>query len=485
MNTGIFIANLLIQETGTYNTQVCRPYEANTRGDVLDTLGRRIESCTQSDPLTKISGNLISGLSGNLIYPSANYEREVIIPNGWNEHRLRFMLEVHVKTNFGVQVYYFQGYTDHIGISLNGTIDPNMPFFINSFVQVNRSADASGLGMYGFRDVVAQSAQIIDGVNYMSPQMYQQNGNVYGLRPEDLFTGIHSSYLNQGVNYDGINVINETRIGQAKEVFTSRRTNAIPSRFLSNVVENYRNATHLADYGNGTDDIYARAIQTTHEGSPYETPFVRALSDLHQVPCRSFFTMNDLVMLDPNAANQTTYQSLQQTVRLHQAGDTDSNWTAATMETQIATTLTHSISALMLNCMLVSVGFHCTNMTLDRHVETKIFPNAQGITNVNLQQHFFEFVRVLESEIMPDITNNGMFDVDIQVLADLYGETQIDISLNGASHEVFVTPSFCDALMAPVVTVNRTTFDELVHGVEEIVNTCTPSQYNNQKFIEF
>ena len=478
MQGQISIANLILQETGTYNTQVSRPYEAVVTGDALDQLGRRIEAASATDPFAKINGSLVAGMSHNLVSPSASWEKEIIIPNGWNEHRLRFLMEVHVTNNFGVEIYYFQGYTDHTGISLQGTIDPDMPFFINSYVLVNRAHDYSGLNSGGFRDVVARAEQVIDGrAQVAAPQQGYQAGTgaLYALRPEDLFTGVHSNYLTEAmVTYDGATVL-DTRIDHSKDIMSSRRMNGVPSSYLCRVIDNYRQASTLADYGNGQDDIYSRAIQTSYEGSPYDNIFIRRISEIQGVPCSSYFTMNDLAYIDSTVNQRTSYHTLQQTTRLHQVGDTDDNWKAATLETQLATVLTHAVSALMLSSMLIQVGFVITNMTIDGSYQTQLFPETQSISNVNNVQHHANFVQRLETEVMPDITMNGQIPVNVIVYSDLYGETEIQISLNGAPHQVYVTPSFCDALMSPVTTVNQNNYNGLISGIEEIINYCSPN----------
>lgn len=470
MQPQINLVSLMLQDTGTYNRQYSRPYTAKTTDETLDILGNRICDVTRANPLAKINGNLISGLCGNLIVPAAAWDHELSIPHGWNETRLRFSLEVHVVGHFGTEVYFFQGYTEYQGVSLQGTIDPNMAFFINSFIQINRQQDFSGLGSQGFRDVIVSSAQIIDGRIHA-----QYSPTVYGLRPEDVFTGVQSSYISSmHTAFEGANVIDD-RVNKASDVFRSRRSNSIPSNFLAKVVEGFRSASQLADYGGGTEDVYSRAIQTTYEPGTYENPFIRALSTLKGIPNITTFTMNDLTSIDPSINQRTHYQQLLETVRLHQTGDTNDNWGAAILETQLATIMSHAVSGLMLDNMLISVGFHVTNMTLNGMLDTRLFPGGQAVTTADMRQYYANFVQRLETEVMPDITLNNTIPVDITVYADLYGETTIRISLDGRPYEEYVTPSFCDALMAPVVTTNQNEYTGLVTGVEAIVNYCTGS----------
>jgi hypothetical protein len=173
------LVRLLIQDTGTYNQQVSRPYQAKTLGSALDDLSNRISSATRADPTARINGNLIAGLSHNLVSPVANWDRQLYIPNGWQEPRLRFTLEVSLDTAFGTEVYFFQGYTENKDVSVTGTINPDMVFFINSYLRINRGRGNTGMAMGGFRDTFVEAAQVID----WQVHAINATGQVYGLRP--------------------------------------------------------------------------------------------------------------------------------------------------------------------------------------------------------------------------------------------------------------------------------------------------------------
>ena len=48
------LVSLILQDTGTYNSMVSRPYHAMADANTLDNLGRRIEDVTRINPLTII-----------------------------------------------------------------------------------------------------------------------------------------------------------------------------------------------------------------------------------------------------------------------------------------------------------------------------------------------------------------------------------------------------------------------------------------------
>lgn len=466
-NTGkqIRLVSMIIQETGTYARNYSRPYMTNTTDESLTELETRIGDVCRGDPIAKIGGGILSGLAGNLVIPSSAWDHEIIIPNGWDTKRFRFILQVEVDLHFGTNVYYIQGYSEDLSISMQGTFDPRMMFYINSYICINRAQDYSGLGPGGFRDVVVESAQVIDG------RIHSQNSpSVYGLRPEDMFTGIQSNYTKGAYATYGEAKISDDRENRAGEVFRSTRSNGIPSGYLGRLIECHRSASTLADYGSGQADILNRSIQNSYEGTMYENPFIQALSNLTGITGTTSFTLEDLELLDPTFGSRIDRHELDETVRMSHHGDTDENWANATLETQQATIITQSVSGLMLDNMLVYAGFHCTTLTFDGRPETRVFPDTQAVSTGDMRKYVSRFITRFETEVLPDITQNGQIPVDIIVEADLYGETKVQISLDGNPHELYITPSFCDALMAPVVTTNTADYHNLIIGVEDIIH---------------
>lgn len=465
----IILASLTLQDSGTYNQQYVRSYEVNTTGEKLDILGRKIEEVTHMNPAAKISAGVLSGISGGLIAPAANWDHAIMVPNGWAEKRFRFSLEVHVSTYFGTEIYYFQGFSEAMDITLQGTINPKLTFFINSYLKIQRSNELGHLGAGGFSDRILESAQVINGRFHVQPN----SQSVYGLRPEDIFTGVQSGYMKAGYDIAGAGQVMDDRINKSNDIFRSSRANGIPSNFLSKTVSGYRDATILADYGSDTEDITSRCIGNVHEGGVYQNPLIRALSNITGIPDTTYFTLEMLSRIDPTINQRTTYHRMLDTVRLHQAGDTNNNWGDATIETQMACILANAVSGLMLETMLVAVGFTTTNMTVNGMYDTRFMPGGQAVTTADMRQYFGIFQLRLETEVLPDLTQNNMIPISLSVNADLYGETVMHISVAGAPTETFVTPSFCDALMAPIVTTNQDCFNTMLTGIETVVNHCS------------
>jgi len=466
----ITIARLILSETGTYNPMFSRPYETYVSGDTLNAINNRIDAAGSSG----ITGSILAGVASTMLKPTAAPQAELMIPYGWAERRIRFILEAHVTTTTGSSfVYYFQGYTSHLGVGRNGAVDPNMEFIINSFIRVNR---ASTLTPYGYqtRDIVTESAHVINGVYHYQ----QQNNTAFTMRPQDVFVGMQSNYIAEAYrsNNPGYNTVTDTRLALTSEPIRSKRSNNLPSSFIANVIDNYKTGVQLADFGQGEADILTRCQELVYESSINENIFIRAISNMKGVGCAISFTMADLERIDRNIAAVTNYVTLgaTQVSQLHQTGQT-AYWNSANRETVVATILSNAVPAIMMDLMINKIFFRSTNHDIGGIMNTVII-DAKSITNADLTQNFELFKRRLEKEILFDITygNQDLYMLEMNI--DLFGETTISLSVGNSPMTVFSTPSFCDSLMTPVITTNKDNFNALIHDFDVITNNIKQSQ---------
>lgn len=464
----IRVAKLIIQESGTYNPLYSRPYQTHVDSTTLDNLNRRIEETRGG----QITGALFAGIASNIVSPSATPGFEIPIPMSWAERRIRFVMETHVTLPTGsTMIYYFQGYTSHLGVGTSGSVDPKMEFIINSYVRVNRAQVPTAYGMT-VRDVITESAHIVNGqVMSQSPQ-----GDAYGIRPSDIFTGIQSNYLSQA--YQGFNPndsLYDPRIGMRGESMRSNRSNNIAGNYLAKVVDTYQSGKTLADFGQSDKDIIGRCQNMTHEASAFENPFIRAVSMRRNGHTVTSFTFPELLSIDPGAAANTHYVTLgaTQSVQLHQAGQT-AYWNGSDRETLAATVLSNSIPAIMMDLMFSGIHFRSTNHDQAGMVSTGII-DANSLTNADLTQNMEIFKRRLEREVMFDLTHGNYDLYQLEMRADLFGETTISIAFDSGPMYTYTTPSFCDSLLSPVVTMSKDNFFSITNDFEQLMNNLPGS----------
>ena len=334
---------------------------------------------------------------------------------------------------------------------------------------------------YGMKitDIVTESAHVINGAIHY--QNLNQNG--YMMRPNDIFAGISSAYLEGTYNSTGMGGagFTDTRIKLKPESVRSSRQNNLPANYVAKIVDNYRTSKQLAEFGQGDYDIFTRCNELTYEEPVTENPFIRAISNVKGIPNATSFTFTDLERLDPAIHSVSNYITLgaTQAAQLHQVGQT-SYWNGADHETLTATVLSNAVPAIMMDMLISKVQFRSTNHDTAGIVNTVLI-DAKSMTNSDITQNLEIFKRRFEKEIMFDITYGNQELYMLEMTVDLFGDSVITLALGNNPPVTYSTPSFCDSLLTPVITTNKDNFFGVVHDFETIMNNLgsTTSYSNN------
>lgn len=461
----INIQSLFLQETGTYNEQFHRPYVPMMNNDNVRMLQARVDQATAEDPGLQINGGLISGLCTGIIAPSANHEGTVGIVNGWAQKRFRFILVVEVPNAFTNDVYVFQGYSEFFDRSaITGLIDPRMIFFINSEIRLmRRVAQATN---FGFEDKIAETRQFIDG-RILSNNM---NTELSMLRPRDVVCGIQSNHINAAV---GAKVLHDGRTTASNDVVSNARKNGVPSNYLARTINQHRNAQTIADFGEGGQSLFDRTIQNLHEAAPNESPFIQRLSDIagFSAYTKNTFTLNELERIDPGIGLKVHYSPVDQRAPLHQAG-ASSYLNGANIETMIANMISNGLAGIMIESGLSFVSIMTTTMNMTGIPDTTMISPGRAMTTQSPIHAYAKFIALFNSTLVPDLSRNNTIPFTATIVADLFGDIDIVITIDGMTPERCVFPAFADSLITPVATRNRANFDKMAAGVEDIITSC-------------
>lgn len=461
----IRISKMIMQETGSFNPMFSRPYTTYVDQHKIDCIAQRINE----SPTKNVSPAAFAGLTSDILVPDATPRGEIILPNGFNERRIRFIMEVNVISNMGSEfTYYFMGYSDYLGISHNDSVDPNMNFYINSFVRVSKLPMQTPNGTM-IRDIINQVANVING----SIQYQFTNQEQYLMRPQDIFTGIQSSFLQQSypsyVDYrDSRHILNNNSV-------CSKRSNCLPTNYISEIVSDYAVSKQTAGFGGNNDDIYTRAKDLVAESRINENIFIRALSDIKGYPESTVFTFNDLIRIDPNiqAVTQLFKLGLPAKQQLHQVGQT-AYWHGTDRITQAATYLANAVPALMMELLFTQITFTSTNHDISGRNYSNIL-DYRSLTDADLSYNFNVFINRLERELLYDLTFGNQELYTLEMSVNLLDQTYITLSLGNEPPTTFAVPSFCDSLMLPTQCYNQNAFATVVHDFEQILNNIDGS----------
>lgn len=438
---GLRIKKLLIHQTGTYNQQYRRPYHTEVSGKTMNMLYERVSGSH------KVLPTMMAGLANQFITPTATPESTVDIVGGWNECRMRFMMEIESTSYTGDKIVeVILGYTDHVGVSHSGNVDRNMEFYINSIIQTREVNMPTITGVLATRAVSNNSHVLVNNGwsnIYSTPE--------HRIRPVDVYTTMSRSHMNTGDS-----VVLDTRAVNNNIAVKSSRANGTAARYVASILQNYLAAATAMEFGQAQDskDIYSTARGNADESSTAADPFLSGISQIRQMPVGNTFTFGDLLQLDPYVDNVTVVQFMLPTemASAHQTGLTAS-WEGSDRTTHVATILSQSVPGLLMDLALTRVVFMATNRDFTGNTIISII-DCSGFTSGDQSNALKMFEYRLETEVLKDISFDNQTDYAIKMQVDLLGETWIELSLDSGPSITYVTPSFCDALTVPVLTNN-------------------------------
>ena len=464
------IVRLSMIQTGTYNQMYGRPYDLHVTQTDLNKISNRLGEIGQG----RISGNILAGISANIIQPSATPESLLNVPNGWNNARIRFVLEVLCEFSLGgKQTYYFQGYTDFLGVMIgrNGeiVIDPKMEFIINSVQTVNYVTTPTINGM-------SELSFISDNVHLLTDNDWYSNldkNGIYLLRPQDVFSYMQVSNIKKTRN------ITDPRDRVTTSAVSSTRSNNIPSTYLAKIIDGHMLAKDQASITNSITSITDHARALVLEESLISNPFLSILADIKDFTfATNSFNYNNLKTIDSNVPHVTSFYPLSNSdlTKVHSAGST-AYWNATDLETVIATVLSQAVPAIMIECMLHKVFLYSTNMTIGIP-DTKL---SQGvsISGKDLTKSYNNFINRFNNELIKYLTYDNEISYYLEMSVDLNGETSIVLKLNQNAEVKYVSPSFCDHQLIPVMTRSPDLISSVSSGIEDMINSTSEAIYGN------
>ncbi len=464
------VVRLVMQETGTYNVMYNRAYQTNLDNRSLNTIIDRVAQ----HGINKPAPSLFSGISLNFLSPSVSPESEATIYNGWNERRLKFVLEVEMQNNItGIISYFIQGYTNYPGVSANRSIDPNMLFVVNSISTISRNEIRTPTGTQ-IREYMRDCSNIIVDSSFMLADNtgYNAPAPQYLMRPTDIYTNMQKNFLVKGFTGSNRNTSYDFRSAMGSKAEKASKENLLPSNYIAKMISSYSLAREKAPYGVNETGIVDTAISEAREDPLVENGFIAAINgEGYKVSNR--FTFDALLSFDPNVVNVTNYLALGNTAKgqLHSAGST-AYWNATDRETHAATILSHSITALMLELLISRIDFLSTNHDQFGKMNTTII-NAVSLSMNPIGSSIELFKHRLENEILFDLTYGNQESYMLEISSDIYGDTRITISFGSNPPTVYTTPSFCDSLYSPLVTNNYKNLEMVSMDFEMLNNHIT------------
>lgn len=470
----LIIKKMVLQDTGTYNQQVARPYNTNMDARTLDVLVSKVEQ----SPNNRMVGSMLAGIAGSFIRPQSDAEANVGIANGWDTNRIRFLMEVECHQTVGsINTQYIQGYTNFSGITNAGSIAPDMVFYINSIIETRRMPVQTPTG-YTYYENVSDNSHVMSAAD--NSNVYQPNSQ-HLMRPQDVFLKMSTNHLTDANGNSIAGNLLDSRIKLRKDAQKSSRKNSMAATYAASIIDSYSQATNLTEFNVDETTMIQSAMGYVVEKEASVDPFLSAISQVSSNIATNTFTFEDIVAIDPNVKNIINYVKQPPTMRVstHSVGQT-ANWTGTDIVTVSATILSQAVPSIMMDLTLNKVVFKSTNHDLNGRPNTVLVSGKGFSNNTDLTRNYQGFIFRLENEVLKDLTYNFSFPYRLEMTVDLFGETWISVEIGDSGMTDFVTPSFCDNLFVPVVTTNITTLNQLSTDFQNLSETI--KDMTNQSF---
>lgn len=452
--SSIRILKFIINYAGGYTDQFSRPYETHCDGVTLKNLEQCIHGNNGYTNQQLVSGQMFGALAADFVRPQADPGRQIQIAGGWGETRITFLMEVEIVEWNGSKVQLIQGYSNYSGDpSYRGSIDPNCIFYINSITNLREVRVPTPYGQQSIQTVASSAHVIIDrdwadagGYNGWMQQGGMNSNIRANMRPQDVYSVMAQPELmraHQGTL--------DFRTSNTSLPLLSQRSNGLPTDYMGKIMKGYQGAISQPA---SDESLYSIAIGQTAENVVSKDKFIAKISQSIGSVNNVQFTFGELLQMDRTVLDR---MSVIQPSNVSHGPIDFRNYsqvmTGSNAETQAAAMLFNGIPALMARFGLTALAFTATN----RHQDGPqfLFANAQGYRGHDVTPSLLALQQRIQIELLDSISMHGAIDYAITAKCLITQDTHLDIALNGGQSIPFASPTYADAMFAPVVASNR------------------------------
>ncbi len=455
--SSVTVTDLLMFQMGTYDLQYRRPYNLRVDDNIIGGLVERLDRSPIYTP------ELFSGIANTFLEPPAAAESRLLIPGNWDQQRFGFLMTVICEYRSGGKVVeYIQGYTDGCNIiqyPTNHVVDPNMSFFINSITTVRSTLEHSP-GMTQAYNAVAETSHVLADNNFNG--VYSQE-KTQRMRPEDIFATMSRSHM-RGEIVDGRSIL-------SNQAIKSDRTNNSAMSYASTILQKYKEANQeVSEFGANEPTVLAKARGLSSEQVAGMDPFLKAITQHKGGAVGNSFTYGELLRLAPHIDNVTQIGMMDQSARMQAnwAGQY-ADWGEANRYTQVATIISHSLAAIMLEGMFTSFTFVATNNTPGGRLAVT-GPDYETYVDdpASLESRYFDVLNRAHAQVFHDVTWGNEIPFYAHCEINLRQDSKITLNLDHGGEYTYVVPSFTDSLMAPILTTNNDLAVNNAKGFDQI-----------------
>lgn len=440
----IYVEELIIAESGTYQDQFLRPYKTEIRGDLLDRIDERFQKSKRFTP------SILAQIANQFMVPDMNPRGVIEVPAGWSERRGRFILtlEIHIGTGDKMK-QVVMGYTNSVGFTTRN-VDHDMEFYVNNTFMLQERKIPNGRGGYQSVYMPSHASDVLSDRD--NAGLRRRGDKLYTMRPEDIYSALDAEQT-----LELVDDVTDLRTTLSKNAVKSANSNRIGSRYMSKVLDSRRKAIDNMEYGNSVLDVNATAQGYVQESYTSDDVFLRAISNIRGTSTTvDNFTFDDLLKMDPEADRRTETKlfdelSRDMTMFSQQSNQLDGQ----EREDQIAALVQIAVPALMMETGLHAINFQIHNQGTEGGFIFIPTDAKSLVQDVDLTWFVDQFEERLIDELMYPITADDRYDIGLQVKCRVFGEVDFTLFYGGQDMGRYVFPCFCNSLTSPILTDNR------------------------------
>lgn len=488
----LYLRSCQMVVTGGYQDHVRRPYEVSVEEEDLV----RLSKVTNRG--RNLNSGAMAGIANSFLRPSSEYEDYARLDTGWEKPRIRFILEF-IREGMGglKQRYVYVGYTDYVGATINGAIDPQMALHLTASLHFRENASLVN-GVPTTRNTLVAYDQILrgdDSYDKANEKEYMDEKLIrFMMRPNDVFTNIASSRV---VREEGYGNSYPMMSAVTRKPCKSKRNNLLPSIYLSSVFNSAKAAFDNevdTEWGHGADG-YEDMIEKSNENVAGDDPLfilfghdtdINNNATLYWGDIRKLFPEADddrvTVISFPSQIQHLTNQNMDNALERgfkderHQLN----GWNDYRQETMIATAIAQMLPSIMMANLIRDIRFSITNEVVNglehpfewmigdrrrRRQDEAIKFSINGMP-LDMESGLFQgFQNRFEQLIMMPLTNYNQQELSLLIDARCDGDIFISVSLNGGEPRDYKMASFADNHSSPVLTTNRERYDAVTHDL--------------------
>jgi hypothetical protein len=481
-----YIEDLIYIPTGDYNPMFNRPYQVNPSADTIEILKGKLEENHTSN----ITTDILSGYASNFIAPSAvGYQTN--IDQGWvTTKRFIFLLKASfVGPTGNVTKLYIQGYTNYDGISQFGTVDPNLLHHINNVIETTVFSFNTPMGIIVEEKLNKIYNVVTNTVEYC---------DIFLQRPRDIFSNVmFNDFVNTAFTdytsnpqFNSVNSQNKNcqLSGHDKRSIGTSIENNVPTMYLARILNAGLNSK--ADNDFALDSMYQLPTNTAFESLPepslQDNLFIHKLSLLEgNKLATSTFRFSTLHMVNPDIVDRFKLLNITKDFvdpNIMRTPNVGEFWDGQDLITPKAYSIIESSVSLAVRYGFSKLYFTASNMldmTGQPHMVISYFNSFLNLKEEDFNRLLSIFQTKYLNEVVMDECRFTNMPIHIEMYVDILGTSKINLSYGGSHPTWYTIPTFANSNFIPVVTINKTAFDETANAINNSIELLGATSNRN------